>query len=67
MSSISSKMSQKLHLSETINRPEYSFMRYGQILIYLFALGVISYLYISVQKIIINYLDTLAVGQIPNY
>jgi len=67
MSSISSKMSQKLHISGALNRSEYSFMRYGQIVIYLFAICVISYLYIAMQKIIINYVDNLALGQLPDF
>jgi uncharacterized membrane protein len=67
MSYIASKMSQKLHISGTLNRSEYSLARYGQIVIYLFAIGVISYLYISIQKIIINYLDSLALGQLPEF
>jgi len=67
MSYVSSKMSQKLNISGAIGRAEYSFMRYGQIAIYLFAITAISFLYISIQKIIINYIDKLALGQLPDF
>ena len=67
MSSIPSKMSQKLHISGLANGSEHSVMRYGQIVIYLAVIGVISFLYIFAQKILLNYIDNLALGQLPNY
>jgi hypothetical protein len=67
MSSISSKMTQKLNISGTLDRAEYSFMRYGQIAIYLFAIAVITSSFFFIQKIIISYLNNLALGQLPDF
>jgi len=67
MSSISSKMSQKLHVSEIFSLPKNLFMHYGQIIACLFALGILSYLYVAMQKIVISYIDNLALGQLPDF
>jgi hypothetical protein len=60
-------MSQKMHVSEVFSLPNYLLMHYGQIVAFLFALGIISYLYVAMQKIVINYIDNLALGQLPNF
>jgi hypothetical protein len=35
-------------------------------IIYLLAIGFISYFYISIQNMVMNYIDGLALGQLPD-
>ncbi|MDH4091278.1 MAG: hypothetical protein OEV74_04260 [Cyclobacteriaceae bacterium] len=69
MRSIFLLMSQKLHFSEalTLNRLEYSLIRYGQLIVYLLAIGALGYCYISLQGMFADYLDGLALREPPNY
>jgi hypothetical protein len=62
-------MSQKLHFSEalTLNRLEYSLIRYGQLIVYLLAIGALGYCYISLQGMFADYLDGLALREPLNY
>ncbi len=67
MSSISSKMTRKLNISGALDRVEHSFMKYGQIAIYLFGIAVITSAFFLIQKIVIGYFNNLALGQLPDF
>ena len=58
-------MSQWIQRSWTLNKFERSFARYGQLLIYLIAIGIIGFIYLGAQRAIANYLESLQAPVIP--
>lgn len=65
MRSLFIKKSQRLSFPE-INHTQKLLNHYGQMIIYLLAIGFISYFYISIQNMVMNYIDGLALGQLPD-
>ncbi len=63
MRSFMLSIDQRLHFTDLLVRVE----RYGQLALFLFASGVIGYLYIILQGMLANYLATLELSQIPIY
>jgi len=59
------KISQRFHVADVISNLEKTIFRYGQLLFYFFGIGVISLVYIISQKLMVNYIDALALGQLP--
>ena len=58
-------MSQWIHHSRTLNNFEHSFIRYGQLIIYLIAIGVVGFIYLGAQRAIANYLESLQTQVVP--
>lgn len=52
-------MSQWIPHSWTLNNLERTFARYGQLIIYLIAIGIIGFIYLGAQRAIANYLESL--------
>ena len=58
-------MSQWKNHSGALTRLENSFVRYGQLIIYLIAIGVIGFMYLAAQRAIANYLESLQSTAVP--
>jgi len=59
------KISQRFHVTDVISNLEKTIFRYGQLVFYFFGIGIISLVYIISQKLMVNYIDALALGQLP--
>ncbi len=59
------KMPWKVYSFQALQDLEHSISRYGQLIVYLMAIGAFSYLYVTLQKMMIIYLDGIALAQ-PN-
>lgn len=60
-------MSQWIQHTWTLNNFERSFNRYGQIIIYLIAIGIIGFIYLGAQRAIATYLESLQAPLVPQF
>ena len=61
------KMPWKVYFFQVMQDLEVSISRCGELIVYLMAIGAFSYLYVTLQRMMIVYLDGLALNQPYTY
>lgn len=67
MRSLFANMSQGINHSRTLTRVEDALLRYGQLIIYFFAIAIIGVIYMGAQKAMANYLESLQALQVSQF